>query len=1682
MPLLKNNTRFRKILKISGIVILSIILLVTLLLFSLRLPMMQNFLKERLVVYLEKKIKTDVKLDRVLVKFPNSLEMENLYLRGQKVDTLLFARKFKVDLDMMQLLNSKADLTAIDLEGVNANVVRNTDGSFNYDYILDAFAGNKKEEKKDSKPFVLSLDKIDLKDIKVSFIDQQARNDIKLYFKNFDTRVKKFNPDENTYAVGDLNMDGLKLKLKQDFVEEVAVNVEETVDSLRQRKPMRIGLSGIKFTNFDVDYGDDNSRTFAKVLFKELNAKVNKLDVEKSDFDLRHLNLIGANIDANLYLPTKKAAPKQSDKTTKSAENEPMRLALGKMILDDVKVAYNNTAVGRTRSGMDFNHLNFSKLNTEVRNFKMENGTFAGTINSAEIKEARGLNIQKLNTDFVYAEKQAFLKSLYLQTPRTILRDKIVLNYKSMEQLTANPGTVEILADIKNSKIGFADILLFAPQLRNIVPFNKYPNAILNLNTRLKGTLDNLEIPQLQASGIGDLKLTLAGKIRNASKPDQLFYDLKIGNLGASAKTIFNLVPKGTIPSNISLPSHFALSGVAKGTTKVVDTNLKLVSTLGNAGIDALVDLRQKNNEKYDVTANLQNLQIGKIIQNKDLGTITGKIYAKGQSFDFTKGNAIIKGQLKTFDYNKYRYSNVNIDGKLNRGAYNVHVLSRDPNANLNLLASGVYREKNPSVKVNGSIIKLDLHKLGFYSEPLILAGKLAGDFTNLDPDFLNGSLYLNDFAISDTKEVYPLQQVAIVAVSERDFNSLSLKSQVADMQMTGKYRLTQIFGSLQNTLNSYYHFQKAGKPQRIAPNQHFDLVATVKDDDLIRKFVPDLKSFETINITGNYNAGTRKISLDAQIPQLLYGENNIENATLKIFDENAKLQYALNAEKVSTEKMALNKVAVTGDVANDVINYTVSTRDEKEVEQFLIAGNAESLNNATQISLNPDGLKLNYTNWTVSPDNKLQFGKNGIWAENFVLSNGESSIAINSETKNPNSPLNINIKDFKIETITEMVKKDTLLAKGLINGKVRLNDYKNLNFTSDLQITDLQMYNNPVGNISAKVNTKTSKLLDVNLALSGFDNDVRITGDYNIANSGFDLNANVNRLQMQSVQGFSMGALANSEGYLSGKMDITGTTAKPNILGSLKFNDAGMEIMKTGSNFRHLNDEIKFVSDGIRFDDFKVNDTDGNSLVFDGKILTQNYKDFAFDMTLKAKDFKAVNSEADNDKMMYGVLAINADLSIKGNLDLPKVNGNVAVTGDTDFTFVVPQSSPTLKDREGIVEFIDQDQIALNKTITADYDTKSDIKGMDVNVNISLTKEAKLSLIIDKASGDFVKLQGEAELTGGMDPSGKTTLVGVYEVEQGAYEMTFSLIKRKFEIQKGSTITWTGEPTMADLDMTAVYKTKAAPIDLLQQQLATNELNYYKQRIPFNTLLVLKGELMKPKLTFDIQTDENNNAISQEVLDNTQTKLEQLRQDENEMNKQVFALLILNRFISENPFQSESGISAGTMARQSVSQILSQQLNNIASDLIQGVDLTFDFDSYEEYSSGAKNTRTDLNVNLSKRLLDDRLKITVGSNFGIEGEARQNEQMTNIAGNISADYQLSKDGRYTLRAYRKNDYQVALQGQIIETGVGFVITLSYNEFKEIFQRAKKNREARKAIKKVEKAEKELEKEVEFTK
>lgn len=1629
---------------------------------SLRFPAVQNFVKDKLVNYLQNKIKTDVRLDRVYVHFPNKIEIENFYIEGQDIDTLLYVKNLNVGIHLPKLIHNTAEFTAIELDGLIANVVKNEDNTFNFNYIIDAFATDEKDTD-ESKPFIINLDKIELQDINVSYKDINSKNDIALQLTNLKTIVKTFDLEQNDYAVDYVDVKGFKLKFNQGVLEQVYENVEEEVDSIVQSNPLNIGINRLNLYDFDILYDDKNAATKATIVFNELSTKVDVLDLPESDFRIKNLTFKDAFIDVLLTPHTTTVQTNDESEEVEETDNNPLKILLQTANLQNINVVYNNGEGSNTSSSFNANHLNMQQLNGKFTDISMKGSEISGDVQNVNFIEKSGFVLNELSTKFKYTNTETSLENLTLKTPNTHLQRSLLLKYNSTNELTHNLGNVQINAQLPLTKIGFKDILWLLPDFKNTVPFNKYPDAVLNLSTNVNGKVNDLLVQEFKLSGLGNLNVNAAGTIKNALDTENLWVNLKINDLTANKQLINNIAPKNSIPETIEIPDHLSLSGRLKGSLADIYVDLGLQSSFGNAKVAGTFNQKVKNAEVYNLTASLANFNVGKLIKQPDMGTITATAKVEGKGLDFERNNATVNAVVTQAVYNNYTYNNVALKGTLKNSNYEVTLNSDDENAKLNLAASGIYNAEAPTLTTKGTFTKIDLNKLGFYNEPMALAGTLNADFTSVNPDALNGELLLQNFVLSDGKEIYPISEISLKAVSNDTLNSIDLRSQIVDASITGQYKLTEISSSLMQTINQYYQFQKDTVVTDISLSQYFDFRGKIKNDDLIRKFVPELISFKTINLYGAYNADTRKVTVYGSVPELNYGEYQLNDIKLSAGNDDDNLNYAVTLNQLESEQFRVANIVLDGFIANDVIDYNLVVKNEADEVQYKIAGNVATGNDLIDVTLKQDGLVLNYDLWSVTPENKLTIYPTGLVAENLQLTNNNSSILVASETNDPSTPLNLKFQDFKIESLTEIIRKDSLLAEGTINGEAQLRDLMNeLRLTANLNIKDLKVFGNAIGTIDAKVANETAGLYNANVKLSGFNNDMLVVGSYQTTTSSFNADVTINTLQMTSIQGFSLGQLQDAKGFVSGKLKVSGTTESPQVIGNLKFNEAGFGITQLNSTFQNMNDEIRFTQRGIEFNRFAINDTDNNALTLNGAILTQTYTDFDFNLNINARNFKVVNSTKTENQVLYGIMAVNANIGIRGDLDLPKVDGVITVTDKTDFTFVMPQTSPALQEREGIIEFVDQDQLALEDTLEEVETIDQTITGLDVNLNIEIDKDALLSIVIDKANGDFIKLQGEAQLTGGIDPSGKTTLVGRYEVNEGAYEMSVSLLKRKFEIQEGSAITWTGEPMEADVDITAIYKTKAAPLDLVQQQVDGDEnINLYKQRIPFNTLLKMSGELLKPTISFDIEIDGNNPGVSSDVISMVDSKLSQLRTEQSEMNKQVFALLLLNRFIGENPFESSTGLSAESVARQSVSRMLSEQLNNLAADLIEGVELNFDLESSDDYSTGTRENRTDLNIGVSKSLLNDRLKVSVGSNFGLEGTERQNEEMTNIAGDVQIEYLLSRDGRYTLKAYRKNEYQLALQGQIIETGVGFVITLDYNEFKEIWQRRRRNREFR---------------------
>ena len=998
-----------------------------------------------------------------------------------------------------------------------------------------------------------------------------------------------------------------------------------------------------------------------------------------------------------------------------------------------------------------------------------------------------------------------------------------------------------------------------------------------------------------------------------------------------------------------------------------------------------------------------------------------------------------------------------------------------DPNIHFALSAEADISKEFPAVVLNAIVDSIKLQPLHLAPNTVIYRAKIDANFPVTDPDNLQGNVTITKSLLIRDEQRLQLDTVKLLAGKNDKGQYILLNSDMVSAELSGRYRLTELAAVFQNSIQPYFAVQPAASYTKMQPYD-FRLNAFVFNSPAIKSIVPGFERLDSIQFQSHFSDSNGwTASLTAPVVDI--GINHIRMLNVQAGTVNNKIE--LNAslgQFRSGASIELNNAALKGSLANNQLDFALNIKDKALKDKYHLEGvlQQQQSNNYTLI-LSQQNLLLNYSAWNISANNKFIIAGNKFSANDFILSKGGQQLKITSQSQSVHAPMEAGFTNFRLSTLTGFIQPDSTLADGNINGKLTLIDLTSTPvFTGDLTINDLRLRNDTVGNVHLLVNNKLSNTYNADITIIGRGNDVRLAGNYYPTNSNnnFDFNLDIRQMPLTTIQAFSAGSIKDASGSLVGKFAVKGTMKDPSIVGALNFNKATFIVTEFNS-YLSIDGEKLAVSDkGIQFDDFIIKDLSGNQLRVNGTAATSNFSNYTFDLSVRANNFQALNSTKKENKQLYGQLFFNTAVTIKGTEELPIIDGRLIINEKTKMTIVLPQQEPGIVEREGVVEFVDMDDPLIDSLFMASIDSlnKTGFTGMDVSMIIEINKEADLTLIVDEGNGDFLNVKGEALLTTSIDRSGKIFLSGTYELESGAYELSFNFLRRKFQIQKGSKITWEGELTNATVDVTAKYIANVAPLDLVKNQLSenvtTNQRNTYLQKLPFDVMLRMEEELLRPKISFDIilPTDKSY-VVSNDIITNVRTRLDQLRQDEGEMNKQIFSLLLLNRFVAENPFASSGGsTNVSTLARNSVSKLMTEQLNRLAADLVKGLDINFNIQSSEDYTTGERQDRTDLNVGLSKRLLNDRLTVTVGSNFELEGPQNSAQHSTNIGGDVAVDYKISSDGRYMLRGFRKNEYQGVIDGYIIETGVGFIITVDYNRFRQIFQSSKKQRKRQQRI------------------
>lgn len=1669
-PEAKNRPIALKITRIFFKSILFLLLFVVGIFLLILTPPVQKFLTGRAESFLENKLKTRVDIGSVSFGLSGRINLQDVYIEDRSKDTLVSGGTIKAQLALLKLFNSELEVKDVVLEDITAKIKRVLpDTVFNFQFIVDAFAPTTTTtDTATSAPMKMALDKLTLSNIVFQLNDDVTGNNMRVRIGGAEARMDSINPAISYYAIPSISLHDLTATIRQTKPLVTPDPPGQDVAEAAAPAPMQLQIGKVDLARINLNYANDVSAIYTDLKLGHLQTTGRRLDLSNNTVHLK--NLLLENTTAAIRLGKTAAAKVVVEETKKEVaaqETQGWNFRVGAIRLNNNNIRFDNDNDPRLPVGMDYSHLDAKGLTLHADDFVMTTDTIATRITRGQVTEKSGFNLQELRGDLLYAFNGAHLQNLYIKTPGTEIKRNLVLKYSSYEAMASNPAQIRMDIDIDDSRLQVADILTFAPQLAAQPAFrNKNDVWLLDLNA--SGTLNNLLVNSLRFSGFGNTELNASGTLTGLMNPANAGGNFTLHRLHTT-RTDLEMLSGGAIPKDqIALPETIDLDGTLRGNSGALVTNMNLRTSSGSAAITGqFSNLTNPATARYNATVRTAGLRLGQILRNPQIGTVTASFSANGTGLDPKTIRTNFKGNIAAAGFNGYTYRNISMNGALSGQEFSASLNSRDANAAFALKASGDF-SGTPSLQLNGMIDSVKTLPLGFTTQPMVFRGRINGTMPSLDPANLEADVMITEALLVSGTDRLPLDTLHLTAGKSDTGQFLRVASDIINARLEGQYQLAELGSVFQQNLAPYINMTPGAPIARVQPYD-FTFTANLTNSPLYAAFVPGLDITDPIHIEGALATG-RGMNATVRSEKIVFAGNTLVGVNVNAATAPEGLRLVGELGQIKAGTMTLYRTTINANALNNNINFALNLEDKTQKDKYKLAGLFQlQPNGAYRLSLAPDSLMLNYDRWTIAANNQILISSNVIRADNFILSQGPQSLALQSGAGTGVQPLQVTFKGFRVATITGFVQTDSLLADGVIDGSVRFAGLpKEMLFTSDLTIADLSMQKDTIGNLRLQVESRTPKQYDANIVLSGRGNDARITGTMTqLANDiGLNLNLDLQQLQLSAFEGALAAVVREASGTIGGNVRIGGTTTKPDIDGALRFNDVSLNTIPLGGPLTINNEEIRINNEGLQFNQFSILDSAKQAFTINGQVKTTDFTSFGFDLDLDATDFRALSTTKKGNNLYYGDLYVTTRMHIGGTQTEPKVDGNLSVNEKTDFTIVIPQTEAGVATREGIVQFLDFDA-PLNDSLFKMIDTlnKSELKGFDVAANITLSKEANFNVVVDPANGDFLNIKGEGQLSGGIDPSGKITMTGTYTVSEGAYRFSFNFLQRRFDLRKGSTITWLGEPTNAQLDMTAVYIANTAPLDLVEAQISdAGQRGFYLQKLPFNVLLNLDGELLKPVLTFDITLPKDQNYnVGGDVVQTVDYRLTQLRQEPSELNKQVFSILLLNRFVGENPFGGNEGggFNAETLARQSVSKLLTEQLNNLAGDLIAGVDLNFGVTSSDDYSTGDRRTRTDLNVGLSKSLLNDRLTVSVGSDFLLEG-AQQSQKSSNIAGNVAVNYQLSKDGRYALRFYRRNDFEGVVDGYIIETGLGFIMTVDYNRFQQIFQSQKKREERRK--------------------
>ncbi len=1628
----------------------------------LQIPTIQTFLARKAADIVADRTGTRVGIGALSVSLRGTIRLESLYIEDAGRDTLISVGYIGVDINPVQLLRKRISVRSVAVHDLYCRVYRSADDSlFNYAVLLgdggngtDSSADDPAGEQAGAPPDI-SLGKIDLKNIVLQYQDDMTESTASLRLASFDAIFKKFDISRMQYRLDTIGIDGLQAAIR---IPRVPNDQPAAKDDRNSQMP-DIGFDQLTITNLQTEYRNPATGEYISLSWEELSVLTRAIDlpsrrVEVSDF---YLDALAARYEFS----ESEREPAEGPAVQGTPHNAPDKQGADgwNIILDRFRIQDSGMRmVNRTSpdiSGvLNPDRIDLTGIYIDMENIIYGEERLAVGINDLRFAESSGVVISRTEGLLFAEQETAGIEGFILQTPGSKVMLDALIQYRSFDDLMENIRDVEVQRLVLEVEADPDDIRLLSPDLDSLlagVPAGTKPIA---LRTAVSGNITDLHIQHFEVDAGESTRLRAEGTILGLPEPDSVRYDVRVTSFVSDEQDIRTYIPFDLLSEDIRLPDTLSLSAGFSGTARRIEGIASVKSSFGEIETDLQLQLSEIAGPSYRGYAEVRNFNAGALFDRRDIaGKLTMRldVDASGSEPDNLAGNVSVR--IESIELLGYVYEDIRLEVNASGGGIGGDLRIADENMELELDASVQFSGPAPRYSFELDLSGMNLDELNITDDAISLRTRISADIQIGRGEDIDGILRVSDFQLSKNGRAYSIDTLSIAASSEEGFQKLRVESSFLEGSYAGNVSFGDLPEELFRHVDKYFNLHESVPPQD-STEKRFEFNISLTDPGIIpAELIPDLSEISQFTLNGIYESERSRLNVSMDLPSIRYAGISIDSLIIRIDTDEESAQGSLRLGRVDGPAVTVFGPEVSVSVSDNTLMPVLRAQDEARRDILVIRSTVQSADTAYVISLDTGAVILNGEEWFPVHDNALIIGGARPRFQNLRIERDEAFISAHTPD---DTTTFIEIADFPLGALIGNFQSEFDELDAILSGSIVLTGSHDVTlFHSELTFSDIIFGPDTIGTLNAEMRSETADEYSVNIALRrqddylGMQGSVRTEPDETL----LDLSIELDQFHISNFEPFTLGRIRESQGTLSGSMTVRGGAGNPVLNGHLRFTDARVFITALNTSFGFGSEPIRFDNSGIQFRSFTITDRRGNTASINGSMVTDSPEGIVFMLTIRSNDFLLLNTGPDENDLLYGTIILDSDLRLRGHIENPEINATIGLRQGTELTFVVPESDPVLIDRERIVDFRTvADSADPGPAPETEADTlRSGLRGFNISANIQVDPQAEFTVIIDPQAGDYVRIRGGGALSYGVDPGGLMSLAGRYEITDGTYQLSFyEIARRRFDIRPGSSIHWTGDPLNAEIDMSAIYTVRTSPLELVADQVGDQAAQQYRRAMPFQVYLNLKGDLLKPDISFELDMPEDQRGVHGGTV---YTRIQQLNQNETEKNKQVFALLVLNRFIAANPFDIPEGGGLSATARTSGSKFLTQQLNVLSGRYIRGIDIDFEVQSYEDYSADGSEGRTELQIQLSRRFLDDRLAVEVGGHIELEGERKRQSGISDIAGDMAVEYMLTQDGRYRIRGFRRTEYQSFFDGDLISTGLSLVYTRDFNSFRELFKR-----------------------------